>query len=213
MREPPLVLLLEDDERVAALIDHSLTRAGFHMLREPNGTKPDVIIVAGLHQLEPARQVASAPLLLLTTNDCVDERVRGLNAGADDVLAKPFVLEELLACVRALLRRSDLNTAASRHGTLHYHDVELDQDRRIATRGRRQLELRNRAFELLAYFLKHQERVLSKSELLEQVWGYEFLGDSNVIEVTVGHVRQALEAGGEPRLIYTVRPVGYILRA
>ena len=100
-----------------------------------------------------------------------------------------------------------------RLGTLEYADVRLDQDTRELTRGGRRLEVRNKAFELLACFMRHPERVLSRRELLEEVWGYEFLGDSNVIEVTVGHARQALEANGEPRLIHTVRPVGYILRA
>jgi two-component system response regulator MprA len=102
--------------------------------------------------------------------------------------------------------------ADTRRGILSYADVTLDQDTREVNRGERPVELRNKAFELLAYFLRNPGRVLSRRELLEEVWGYDFLGDSNVIEVTVGQLRQKLEAGGEPRVIQTVRPVGYILR-
>jgi two-component system response regulator MprA len=149
---------------------------------------------------------------MLTARDGVGERIEGLDAGADDYLAKPFALDELLARLRALLRRRSLAEKELRQGALGYADLRLDQDVRTVSRGERPVELRNLAFELLAYFLRHPERVLSRRELLEEVWGYEFLGDSNVIEVTVGHVRQALEAGGEPRLIHTVRNVGYILR-
>src|SRR5205085_29670 len=127
-----------------------------------------------------------------------------------------FALDELLARVRALLRGRALAAAGAlatvRLGTLRYADVWLDQDAHEVKRAGRPLELRNKAFELLACFMRHPERVLNRREILEEVWGYEFLGDSNVIEVTVSYVRQALEAHGEPRLIHTVRPVGYILR-
>jgi two-component system response regulator MprA len=122
----------------------------------------------------------------------------------------------LLARLRALRRGRALSAASAvadvRLGTLTYADVTLDQDLHEARRGERRLELRNKAFELLACFLRHPERVLSRRELLEEAWGYEFLGDSNVIEVTVGHLRHALEAAGETRLVHTVRPLGYILR-
>jgi two-component system response regulator MprA len=123
----------------------------------------------------------------------------------------------LLARLRAVRRGRELAragaSARARQGILTYADVRLDLDTREAARGARRLELRNKAFELLTWFLRHPERVLSRRELLEDVWGYDFLGDSNVIEVTISHIRQALEAGGEPRLIHTVRPIGYILRA
>ena len=133
------------------------------------------------------------------------------------MVLKPVAIEELLARMRALFRGRALAAAgaiaSTRHGALSFADVRLDLDTREVVRGARRLELRNKTFELLACFLRHPERVLSRRELLEEVWGYEFLGDSNVIEVTVGHVRHALEARGEPRLIHTIRPVGYILHA
>ena len=130
---------------------------------------------------------------------------------------KPFAFEELLARLRALLRGRSLATAgavaSARHGVLDYADLRLDQDTRQAFRGQRRLELRNKGFELLASFMRHHERVLSRRMLLQDVWGYDFLGDSNVIDVTISHLRRALEADGEPRLIHTVRPIGYILNA
>jgi DNA-binding response OmpR family regulator len=207
-----VVLLLEDDARLAAFLDRGLTEAGYHVATARNGQLPDVVVAAGLHQLASARMHPSVPVLLLTSCEGVDERIRGLDAGADDVLAKPFHLEELVARVRALSRRRQLNATAARQGVLRYADLELDQDRRDVTRGGRRVEVRNRGFELLQYLMRNPERVVSRQELLQMVWGWAPDSDSNVIEVTVSHLRQALEALGEPRLIHTVRPVGYILR-
>jgi two-component system response regulator MprA len=181
--------------------------------------QPEVVVLdlmlPGLDGLEVARRLRAGggvPILMLTARDGVDDRVQGLDAGADDYLVKPFALEELLARLRALLRGRALAVADTRRGVLSYADISLDQDTREVVRGERRVELRNKAFELLAYFLRNPGRVLSRRELLEEVWGYDFLGDSNVIEVTVGQLRQKLESGGEPRVIQTVRPIGYILR-
>lgn len=218
---------------MAAFLDRAFTGAGYRVERAADGARglhafdelaPDVLVVdvllptiGGLEVVRQIRSRSGVPIMLLGAQHCVGDRVAGLDAGADDYLSKPFAVEELLARVRALLRGRRLAAAdalaATRHGVLRYADVRLDQDTREAWRGERRLEVRNKALELLAAFLRRPERVLSRRELLEDAWGYDFLGDSNVIEVTVGHLRQALEAGGEARLVHTVRPVGYILRA
>jgi two-component system, OmpR family, response regulator MprA len=228
----PLVLVIADDARLSSFLNRELAAAGYRVERIGDGGQalarfclvaPDVVVVdrvlPGVDGLELARKLRTqscVPILMLAADDGVGDRVAGLDAGADDYLPKPFAVEEFLARLRALLRGRALAAAGAiadvRLGTLEYADVRLDQDTRELTRGGRRLEVRNKAFELLACFMRHPERVLSRRELLEEVWGYEFLGDSNVIEVTVGHARQALEADGEPRLIHTVRPVGYILR-
>src|SRR5919206_1904962 len=164
---------------------------------------PLVLVVEDARRL---RASGGVPILMLTARDGVDDRVQGLDAGADDYLVKPFALEELLARLRALLRGRALAVADTRRGVLTFADITLDQDTREVTRGERQVELRNKAFELLAYFLRNPGRVLSRRELLEEVWGYDFLGDSNVIEVTVGQLRHKLEAGRAPSGLQTGRP-------
>ncbi|HYY88390.1 MAG TPA: response regulator transcription factor [Chloroflexota bacterium] len=224
----PLVLVVEDDYRISAFLDRALVQAGYRVTMAPDGPtalraaeagQPDVVVLdvmlPGLDGLEVARRLRAAggvPILMLTARDGVGDRVQGLDAGADDYLVKPFALEELLARLRALLRGRALAVAETRRGVLSYADISLDQDTREVIRGGRRVELRNKAFELLAYCLRNPDRVVSRRELLEEVWGYDFLGDSNVIEVTVGQLRQKLEAAGEARVIQTVRPIGYMLR-
>jgi len=221
------VLVVEDDRRIAAFLDRALSQQGYAVEVAADGPAalvaaeeraPDLVILDvmlpgldGLHVARRLRALGPVPILMLTARDTVADRVGGLDAGADDYLVKPFALDELLARLRALLRRRATDAAAARRGTLTFADVRLDQDARSAQRGERRLELRNKEMELLACFLRNPERVLSRREIFEEVWGSDFLGDSNVIEVTVGHLRQKLEAGGEARLIHTVRPVGYTL--
>ena len=226
----PLVLVVEDDARFALFLDRALSGAGYRVERRDAGPdalqafdamRPDLVlldlVLPGLSGLEVARRLrarSDVPIVMLSALQGVDERVAGLDAGADDYLSKPVVLEELLARLRAVRRGRALASASvgarARRGRLSYADVELDLDTRQVSRASRHVELRNKAFELLACFMRNPERVLSRQELLEEVWGYDFLGDSNVIEVTVSHIRQALD---EPRLIHTVRPIGYILKA
>jgi two-component system response regulator MprA len=177
---------------------------------------PDLLLVE-LPAVEDLRSKTSAPIVAFATTESIDARIAALDGGADDVVSLPFDIKELLARFRALRRGRALAIASveaqTQRGTLAYADVQLDLDTREVRRGGRTIELRHKAFELLAFFMRHPHRVLARRELLEHVWDYDFLGDSNVIEVTVSAIRQALEAGGEPRLIFTVRPIGYILNA
>jgi two-component system response regulator MprA len=218
----PRAVVVVSDTRLASFVDRILAGAGYAVEPLCDSTHmgdelaPDVLLLdAAGGRAEELRGRTEAPILVLAP-DSVEARVAALDAGADDVLTVPFDSEELLARLRALRRGRALASAAARarasQGVLSYADVKVDLDRREVTRGGRRIELRHKAFELLACFMRHPQRVLSRRELLEDVWGYEFLGDSNVIEVTVSTIRQALEAGGEPRLIFTVRPIGYILK-
>jgi two-component system response regulator MprA len=222
------ILVVEDDRRVAAFLDRALTYEGYEVevafdgalgLEAAARRLPDVVlldvmlpVVGGLEVARQLRARANVPILMLTARETVADRVEGLDAGADDYLTKPFALEELLARLRALLRRHSAQGPEPLRGALTFADLTLDASTRTTERDGRRLELRNKEFELLAYFMRNPHRVLSRRAILEEVWGYDFLGDSNVIEVTVAHLRQKMEAGGEPRLICTVRPIGYALR-
>ena len=151
------------------------------------------------------------PVLMLTARDAIDDRVAGLDAGADDYLVKPFALKELKARLRALLRRAD--PPAEEDGqVLRYADLALDRSGWEARRGARKLELSRTEFQLLALFLEHPRQVLTRSQIFERVWGYDFGSSSNSLGVYMGYLRRKTEEGGEPRLLHTVRGVGYVLR-
>jgi two-component system response regulator MprA len=224
----PAILVVEDDRRMAAFLDRALTYAGYRVAVAEDGERalayteeqaPDLVVLdvmlPDIDGLEVARRLrggSGVPILMLTAREGLDDRVEGLDAGADDYLAKPFALQELLARLRALLRGRALAVAETRRGVLSFADVLLDQDAREASRGSRRLALRNKEFELLAYFLRHPGRILEPRALLEGVWGYPYLGDANLVHVTLRRLRQELEADGEPRLIQTVPRGGYVLR-
>jgi two-component system response regulator MprA len=177
---------------------------------------PDLVVLdimlPGLDGLEVAQRLRTAgdnvPILMLTARDAVADRVKGLETGADDYLVKPFAPEELVARVKALLRRSQ----EEQHEMLRYADVELDTGTRIAHRGAREIELSPTEYELLLLFMKRPRQVLTREIILDRVWGMDFEGSSNVMEVYVGYLRTKLEAEGEPRLIHTVRGVGYVFK-
>lgn len=218
------ILVVDDDRRITAMLRRTLAYEGYEVDLATDGTKgllaardrpPDLVILdvmmPGLDGLEVCRRLrsgGSVPILMLTARDEVPDRVAGLDAGADDYLVKPFALEELTARVRALLRRSD----GSGGTILSFGDLRLDTARREAARGTRSIELTTKEYELLALFLRHPRQVLTRDLILEHVWGYDFGGDANVLEVYVGYLRSKIEEGGEPRLIQTVRGAGYVLR-
>jgi two-component system response regulator MprA len=180
------------------------------------GEQPDAVVLdvlmPGVDGLEVCRHVRRAgstlPVLLLTARDAVGDRVAGLDAGADDYVVKPFALEELLARVRAMLRRA----APGPDELLRFADVELSPSRREAKRSDRPIELTRTEFNLLELFLRNPRQVLTRSVIFERVWGYDFGFASNSLDVYIGYLRRKTEAGGEPRLIHTVRGVGYALR-
>ena len=219
------ILVVDDDPRITDLVRRVLVYEGYSVaiaisggdaLKRTLERPPDLIVLdillPEISGLEVARRLRAAgdyvPILMLTARDAVADRVEGLETGADDYLVKPFALEELLARVNALLRRCQ----EERHEVLRYADVELDTGTRLARRGAREIELSPTEYELLALFLRRPRQVLTRDVILDRVWGLDFEGSSNVMEVYVGYLRTKLEASGEARLIHTVRGVGYVFK-
>jgi len=221
------ILVVEDDERVAASLRRALEYAGYTVNLAADGPsalvhatrdRPELVILdvmlPGLDGFGVCRALrdsgADCLVLMLTARDGTADRVAGLDAGADDYLVKPFAYEELLARVRALLRRRSPPAPDPR---LSFSDLVLDPLAREVRRGERLLDLTALEFDLLAYFLAHPRQVLSRAQLLDAVWQLPVATASNVVDVYVGYLRTKLEAGDEPRLLHTVRGVGYVLRA
>lgn len=218
------ILVIDDDEKITALLRRSLKFEGFKVSTARDGLEglgkameeqPDLVILDlmlpgldGFEVCQKIRDFSSVPILMLTAKDEVRDRVKGLDLGADDYLVKPFALEELLARVRALLRRTG-QEAGTR---LTYADLTLDTETREVWRGGREIQLTSKEFDLLALFLRHPRQVLTRDTIMEEIWGYDYSGESNVLEVYIGYLRQKLEAAGEKRLLHTVRGVGYTLR-
>jgi two-component system, OmpR family, response regulator MprA len=219
------ILLVDDDPRITDLLRRVLAYEGYSTASAASGTEalnrtlerpPDLIVLdimlPGLDGLEVAQRLRAAgdqvPILMLTARDLVADRVKGLETGADDYLVKPFAPEELVARVKALLRRSQ----EERQEVLRYADVELDTGTRVAHRGARAIELSPTEYELLALFLHRPRQVLTREIILDRVWGLDFEGSSNVMEVYIGYLRAKLEAEGKPRLIHTIRGVGYVFK-
>ncbi len=223
------VLVVDDDPKITAFLRRSLALEGYDVTVANSGTEalrivgaapPDLmvldIMMPDVDGLEVCRRIRAAgetfPILMLTARDAVSDRVKGLDQGADDYLVKPFALEELLARLRALSRRGAPAQGDDGHRVLQYADLRLDTATREAFRGERQISLTAKEYELLHLFLSHPRQVLTRDTLMEKVWGYDYSGESNVLEVYVAYLRNKLEAGGEPRLIQTVRGVGYVLK-
>jgi two-component system response regulator MprA len=213
--EPPVRTALERALRLAGY-DVALAEGGEQALREVAGAAPDAIVLdvlmPGVDGLEVCRRIRSAgdttPILMLTARDAISDRVAGLDAGADDYLVKPFALDELLARLRALLRRTGPDGAK----VLRFGELTLDPATREVRRGDRPIDLTRTEFHLLELFMRNPRRVLTRDVILEQVWGFNFGPASNSLDVFAGYLRRKTEAAGEPRLIHTVRGVGYVLR-
>jgi two-component system, OmpR family, response regulator MprA len=219
------VLVVEDDEEIAQVLQRSLRLEGYEVRIASDGEQalavhaeyvPDVVILdLGLPKvdgIEVARRMRGAddvPILMLTARDAVEARVEGLDSGADDYLVKPFERQELLARLRALLRRRPPRGSAS----LVVGDLALNPDTHEVTRGERVVELTQREFELLEYLMRNERIVVPRQRLLEEVWGYDPFATTNTIEVFVSNLRRKLESGGESRLLHTIRGAGYVLRA
>jgi DNA-binding response OmpR family regulator len=219
------ILVVEDDKKVASFLEKGLREEGYSVDVAHDGE--DGLVKAHVHDydlllldvmlpgktgFEIVRELRSrenaVPVLMLTARDAQDDVVMGLDAGADDYLTKPFAFDELLARVRALLRRG----GASRLDRLLYDDVELDRVKHLAFRAGERLDLTPKEFQLLEYFLTHSERVVRRTELLEKVWDLHFDPMSNVVDVHVGHLRQKLRKAGSGPLVHTVRGVGYMFQ-
>ncbi|MEL6221108.1 MAG: response regulator transcription factor [Cyanobacteria bacterium J06627_8] len=219
------IVVVEDEEKLARFIEMELKYEGYEVnvsndgltgLTQIRNANPDLVILdwmmpgmTGLEVCRRLRQTGSkVPVILLTAKDDVSDRVAGLDAGADDYLVKPFSIEELLARIRAHLRR----TADTEEEVLRFEDLMLNRQTREVTRGDRAIELTAKEFDLLEYLLSYPRQVITRDRILEEVWGYDFMGDSNIIEVYIRYLRLKLEAENEKRLIQTVRGVGYVLR-
>lgn len=231
-QEQAQVLIVEDDRAIASAVRRGLAFEGYRVTVAESGGQaldlardhmPDLVVldimIPGIDGLEVCRRLRAAgedvPILMLTARDEVADRVAGLDAGADDYLVKPFAFEELVARIRALLRRRDRREEESRSlngEILRYDDLSLDTTTRFAHRAERRIELTTREFDLLMLFLRHPNQVLPRDIIMERVWGYDFPGESNVLEVYVKNLRRLLEAAGERRLLQTVRGAGYVLR-
>jgi two-component system, OmpR family, response regulator MprA len=222
------VLVVDDDPNLLRMLRRGLALAGYAVQAAQDGqtalrlaaeAEPDIVVLdvmlpEPLDGLEVARRLraggSAVPIIMLTARDQLADKVAGFASGADDYLPKPFAFEELLARVGALLRRS--RWAQPESGVLQYADIVLDPATREAWRGQTRLNLTMREFDLLAFLLRHPRQVLTRDQIFADVWGSDYLGSSNVIDANISYLRDKLEAGGRPRLIQTVRGVGYALR-
>jgi DNA-binding response OmpR family regulator len=220
----PRVLVVEDDEAIAQVLQRSLRMEGYEVrvaddgvaaLDEAHAFLPDLVILDlglprldGIEVAKKLRETDDVPILVLTARDAVEARVEGLDSGADDYLVKPFERQELLARLRALLRRRPPRGQA----TLTVGDLKLNPDTHEVTRSGRPIDLTQREFELLEYLMRNERIVISRQRLLDEVWGYDPFSMTNTIEVFVSNLRRKLEAGEEPRLLHTIRGAGYVLR-
>ena len=229
-RDTSKVLLVDDDEDLLASVERGLRLSGFEVLIARDGAEalrcvsdnaPDAIVLdMNMPVLDGAGVVTAlramgneVPICVLSARNSVDDRIAGLESGADDYLVKPFVLAELVARIRALLRRRTDTAPAATPGAMTVGPLEIDEAGYRALLHGREIELTKREFELLSTLARNTGVVLSRDRLLELVWGYDFAADTNVVDVFVGYLRRKLETEGTPRLLHTIRGVGFVLRA
>jgi two-component system response regulator MprA len=219
------ILVVDDDRKITDMLRRTLAYEGYRVVTAADGhealtkaqaERPELVVLDwlmpkldGIEVAKLLRATSDTSILMLTARDAVEHRVEGLDSGADDYLVKPFAPEELLARIRALLRRSDL---ASKEKPVSYSNLYLDPLTRETRRGDRSFNLTPKEFDLLYYLMLHPRQVLPRDRILQEVWGYDFEGSDNVLEVYIGYLRNKTEAGREARLIQTVRGVGYVLR-
>lgn len=218
------ILIIEDEDRIRQFLQRGLSFEGYRIDAAPDGTTglemardnpPDLVLLdimlPGMDGLEVCRRLRSGsevPILMLTAKEAIEDRVAGLDAGADDYLVKPFAFDELLARVRALLRRAQ----PTQPQVYRFADLELDTGTRQGRRGGSTFDLTAKEYELLELFMRHPRQVLTREVIFDRVWDYDFGGESNIIEVYVRYLRQKTEVDDLPRLIHTVRGIGYVLR-
>lgn len=218
------ILIIEDDDLILKMLRRSLVYEGYQVDTALDGesglnllrdNKPALVILDwmlpgmdGIEVCRRIRELGNQPVLMLTAKDTLENRVQGLDAGADDYQVKPFELDELLARIRALLRRTQVERAP----ILTFGDLSLDTSTRQATRKNRVIMLTAKEYDLLEMFMRHPRQVLTREIIFDRVWGYDFGGESNVLDVYIRYLRQKLEGDGEVRLIHTVRSVGYVMR-
>ncbi len=225
MSDPARILVIDDDPKIRSVVRRGLVYEGFRVTDAGTGEEgldrardqtPDLVVLdvmlPGIDGLEVCRRLRGAgdevAILMLTARDEVKDRVEGLETGADDYLVKPFSFEELLARVRALLRRRPTQSGE----VLRFADLELDVDAQEASRAGRSITLTTTEFNLLLLLMRHPRKVMTRDVIMDRVWSYDFGGESNVLEVYIRYLRNKLEASGEPRLIHTVRGSGYVLK-
>ncbi len=218
------ILIIEDEDRIRQFLQRGLSFEGYRVDAAADGNAglelarenpPDLVLldimlpgIDGIEVCRRLRQVSEVPVLMLTAKEAIEDRVAGLDAGADDYLVKPFAFDELLARVRALLRR----VQPAQPQVFRFADLELDTGTRQGPRGERTFDLTAKEYELLELFMRHPRQVLTREQIFDTVWNYDFGGESNIIEVYVRYLRQKTEAEGGSRLIHTVRGIGYVLR-
>ena len=218
------ILIIEDDEKIVRLLQRGLAYEGYEVdaaldgeagLIKAGNHKPDIVILDimlpgmdGIEVCQRLRANSSVPILMLTAKDSLHDRIDGLDSGADDYMVKPFQLEELLARIRAVLRRTEQDRAP----VLTFSDVVLDTTTREASRAGHTISLTAKEYDLLELFMRHPNQVMTREVIFDRVWGYDFGGDSNVLDVYIRYLRQKLEENSAPRLLHTIRGVGYVLR-